>query len=152
MEKDSDNRLGCILLVEDDELSATYLTDLLAKMDIARVIRRVQDGAEALDYIQKARDGEDGFCDPNIIFLDLHMPNINGFEFLKRYEGESFGQSETYIVATMASLEADELKEVAEYRRMVETFVEKPITESIIKEVVTKYRLEHGLPAAANRH
>lgn len=65
-----------ILIVEDDvALNHAYVTILRAA---GYVVRTAFDGEEALALTKQD--------DPDIIFLDLRMPTLNGIDFLKAYQ------------------------------------------------------------------
>ena len=70
-----------ILLVDDDETS-NFLNELLIKgMDIVEEVSIASNGQEALNYLEN----ESGSF-PQLIFLDLNMPVMDGFEFLEAFE------------------------------------------------------------------
>jgi CheY-like chemotaxis protein len=51
----------------------------LEQAGCARLIRTAQSGQEALEYLQEAAPR------PDLIFLDINMPAMDGWEFLERY-------------------------------------------------------------------
>lgn len=73
-------KLDCILLVDDEEDCNFFHTRILRKMDCVEHIKVALDGEQALDYL-KSDD-----IRPDIIFLDINMPRMNGWEFLEEYK------------------------------------------------------------------
>jgi CheY-like chemotaxis protein len=74
----------CFLLVEDSEDDAFFLERSLDRTEIAYRLERVKNGKEAVDYLQQFAEGDDlAEAKPRIIFLDLKMPGVNGFEVLE---------------------------------------------------------------------
>ncbi|MDQ3393368.1 MAG: response regulator [Bacteroidota bacterium] len=69
---------NCILLIDDDPIANYLHLKILNDLNIAKRIDIVTNGEEALNYINKV-------CHPEIIFLDINMPVMNGIEFLKEY-------------------------------------------------------------------
>jgi DNA-binding response OmpR family regulator len=69
-----------ILVVDDEEI----IHDLLSKIFMADGIQifSAYDGQEGLDYYQK--------CNPDLVILDIKMPNVDGVQFLatmkKKYQ------------------------------------------------------------------
>src|SRR5258708_36657106 len=82
-------KLNCILLIDDDEP-----TNFLNKMTIdqsgcAEWVQVVQSGQEALDYLQgtgRFKNRKEDYPRPDLIFLDINMPAMDGWEFLDKYK------------------------------------------------------------------
>jgi len=80
-----------VLLVEDNPQDAELAIRSLRKHGIANNIFTVEDGAEALDFINcrgKFATRDIAYL-PKVIFLDLKLPRVNGFEVLKELKGNS---------------------------------------------------------------
>jgi two-component system LytT family response regulator len=68
-------------LIADDEASArARLTRLLAKHPDVSVCGEARDGLEALEKIEELR--------PDVIFLDIEMPGLSGFQVLRSIPSE----------------------------------------------------------------
>ncbi len=63
------------LVVEDSRLARKELVQLLKKLDQFEEIHEAQDAEEALIALEE--------FDPEVVFLDIHLPGKNGFEFLE---------------------------------------------------------------------
>ncbi|MDQ3262143.1 MAG: response regulator [Myxococcota bacterium] len=81
-----------ILLVEDEEDIADACRDLLEDAGYTVVVAR--DGREALAYLEKE-------AAPCLVLLDLLMPEVDGLEFLSRYQ-QLPGQHPPVVIATAA--------------------------------------------------
>lgn len=73
-------KLNCILLIDDDEP-----TNFLNKMTVEQTgcvqhVQVAQSGQEALDYLMGDHPR------PDLIFLDINMPAMDGWEFLEKYQ------------------------------------------------------------------
>jgi len=88
-----------ILVVEDSEPDATLLTKALTEMDIDVKIRVAKSGEEALDYVFK-RNGFANCVDPDLIILDLNLPQIGGHQVLREIKSDDCLRTIPVIVYT----------------------------------------------------
>ena len=88
-----------ILVVEDSEPDAILLTRALTEMDIDVKIRVAKSGEEALDYVFK-RNGFANCVDPDLIILDLNLPQIGGHQVLREIKSDDCLRTIPVIVYT----------------------------------------------------
>ena len=69
-------------LVDDEPLALERLERLLTSADGLRVIGRATDPAQALEFLNRAS--------VDVLFLDIQMPGMNGFELLSRLKAQPF--------------------------------------------------------------
>jgi CheY-like chemotaxis protein len=135
-------KVNCILLIDDNPADNDFHKIIIKEANICDHIEVVLNGLEALEYIRKSADSEnDGkeFPKPNIIFLDINMPRMNGFEFLDEYKKlDEKLKSEVVIVMLTTSLNPDDAKRAKENSEVKE-FQNKPLTVESLKDVVDKY-------------
>ncbi len=72
-----------VLIVDDNEGDRYILSRLLAKTGEYSSVAEVIDGQEALEYMDPQGSSKTA---PDLIFLDVNMPRVDGFEFLERFE------------------------------------------------------------------
>lgn len=77
-------KVKCILLIDDDEPTNFLHKIVISDSGRAEKVVEVQSGFEALDYLEKMEDGK--YPQPDLIFLDINMPAMNGWEFLEEYD------------------------------------------------------------------
>ena len=120
-----------VLLIDDDRISSFInrltLKDHNADCEVAEAI----DGQQALDYL--ATEDE---C-PDIIFLDINMAGMDGFEFLYRIEqlGKCCSNSKIYI---LSSSTLDEDKTKAFSNKLVKGYFDKPLSNRHIEEILAE--------------
>ncbi|MEM6802215.1 MAG: response regulator [Bacteroidota bacterium] len=91
-------KFNCLLFVDDDYMTNYYHREILLEADIAEHLLFFSNPIEALSYL-KETDSKD-FIRPDIIFLDIHMPEMTGWEFVKEYGEEGhFPASKIYILS-----------------------------------------------------
>jgi CheY-like chemotaxis protein len=138
-------KLNCILLIDDDE-STNYLNRLIIEdVGCTESIQAVESGREALDFLT-ARDSpadDPEFPCPDIIFLDINMPGMSGWEFLEEYRKlpeEQRGNILVFMLTT--SLNPDDEKRAHEITD-VSDFIYKPLSEQILEKILLEHFKEH---------
>jgi len=116
-----------VLVAEDNEFNRTYINELLVSHNVR--VDCVSDGREAVNRCR------DKYYD--IVFVDLHMPEVNGVEALTRIRKLQNNNSDIPIVAVTADVFANENNTLLEVG-----FAEclyKPIQEEAIIASILKY-------------
>lgn len=109
----------CVLLVEDDEGDAYLIRRALAKNARVGEIVLAENGAEALDLIDR------GIVRPDLALIDLHMPCKDGFALLRDFSARESWQFPS-VVLTSSRARADAVRSM---KRGAMDFVTKPSTE-----------------------
>ena len=101
-------KLPFILLVEDDDNDALGIELAFAKLELSAQVRRVVDGAHAMDYLEGKADGSNSPAPrPSIVLMDLHMPRKDGFEVLSWIRAHPTFRHLVVVVLTSSENEAD---------------------------------------------
>lgn len=127
-------KLNSILLVDDDEDDNYYHKIIINKMEMVNKIAVAENGIEALAYLK-----DEANVPPDIIFLDLNMPKMNGWEFLEQYQHLTLEQkAKVLIVILTTSLNPDDKKRAEEIKD-VTGFETKPLSKEILSELLDKH-------------
>jgi len=135
-------KLNCILLIDDDE-PTNFLNRLaVEEVGCSQTIKVIPGAREALDYLACAGQSKPLNKDcpsPEIIFLDINMPAMDGWEFLQRYEALPAVQKSSIIVImlTTSCNPEDELK--ARKIPSVKEFRNKPLTSKLLQDILKRY-------------
>lgn len=138
---------GAILLVEDNDDDVFLMQRALKKAEINNRLQIVTDGQQAVHYFE----GTGQYANrelhplPFLIFLDLKLPYLNGFEVLRWLQEHHF--LESVIVAVLTSSAENKDIEKA-YALGAHCYLVKPPTPEMLRAIVgTKFTgglLVHG--------
>jgi len=125
---------GTRLLVVDDDTS------------IVSAIRKVLDTMNREFEVSVAHDGFDaghlvGTLRPNVVFLDLRLPGIDGYEVCRRIKS-SPDSSEIHVIAMTGFFEADTANRVADVGAA--TCLKKPFSADDLRRALEKVGLRAG--------
>jgi len=98
-----------ILLVDDDHVCTQIFLLAVADLNIFNKIVTEQESTEALEYLKNIKNNNDSF--PNIIFVDINMPIMNGYKFLEEYNKTCFNENTLIIFFSSYKPELDKLSE-----------------------------------------
>lgn len=121
-----------ILLVEDDEIDVMVIKRAFKKLDIKNKLFIARDGLEALSILRGNGNGS-ALRPPYMILLDLNMPRMNGFEFLKELRSDPTLEKSVVFVLTTSSSEEDILKSYDQY--VAGYIVKKDIEGGFVKAI-----------------
>ena len=124
-------QFDAIFLVDDDPINNLINKRLLSKTGLSRNIREFLGGEDALLLLKEVPDK-----DHLLIFLDINMPVLNGWEFLNKYL-ENFPTRNDRIIILSSSIDFQDRQRAQEYH-IVAGFLEKPLTlEKIASQLGT---------------
>lgn len=115
------------LVVEDNLINQKVLQKLLSKLDISSDL--AVNGKEAVEFYEKN--------DYDIIFMDLHMPEMDGFEATSIIHSTAkYQKNATPIIAVTASaFDEDKVKAIA---NGMDDFITKPVVQKNLEEIIAK--------------
>src|SRR5688500_20068236 len=77
-------KLNCILLIDDDELTNFLNRMVIEEVDCASRVEIMQSARDALKYLTNTTP-EGNYPRPDLVFLDINMPAMDGWEFIEKY-------------------------------------------------------------------
>lgn len=133
--------INCILLVDDDESDNFFHTLTIKEAECCNQIKVAIDGRYALDYMLQALGGENTgeFPIPDIIFLDINMPRMSGFDFLDEFMlMDERLRSGIIIIMLTTSISPYDMEKAWKYN-VVRDYKNKPLTTEMLQEITEKY-------------
>ncbi len=122
-----------ILLIDDNDVDNYISKYVLEEADLANEIIAVNSGVDALTHLKEIDQAGKKF--PDIIFLDINMPRMNGFEFLEKFKAFPESRNGKCRVAMLTSSMSPDDKTMAMKSPFVKHFFNKPLNEEILIEV-----------------
>lgn len=129
-----------VCIVDDDEIYQFTAKRTLAMTDLASKILMFNDGEEAIEYLTINMHNEAEL--PDIIFLDLNMPVMDGWDFIEEYITLKPKLDKNIILYVVSSSVYDEDIRKAKAISEVSDYIVKPISIEQYKSILT------GLSAA----
>jgi CheY-like chemotaxis protein len=131
-------KLNNILLIDDSEADNFIHRRILKKADVSHNITIKKSGQDALDFL--TTKGEDGNKPaPELIFLDINMPGMTGWEFLEHYENLELEEKTGIIVCLLTTSVAEADEEKAKVRPQIKTYLHKPLSVELVNSIFKEY-------------
>lgn len=122
-----------VLLIDDNHIDNLINRKILDNACYAETIVVIDTPIEAFNFVRESLIT--GKNIPEVIFLDLRMPVMNGFEFLKLLNELPNLNPELFkIFVLSSSLDPKDIKRINE-NRLVSKFISKPLTNQILGEI-----------------
>lgn len=121
-----------IVIIDDQEEFAWMLKHVLEALGYAHIIVAI--GGKAGKKAIKAEK-------PGIVFLDINMPDLNGYELLKKIKS---GRKTSGIRVVMVSGEEYETAVAKSYHEFADAFISKPVDIVLLESVLNSLPVSPG--------
>ena len=122
------------MLVDDNPDDNFFHEREIKKADLTNIVITKNSGKKALEYLISKEEPRS-----DLIFLDINMPGMNGWEFLEEYNQlDKELQSHAIIIMLTTSDNFDDLARAKTWS-IVSDYITKPLTKEMIKDVAGKY-------------
>lgn len=116
------------LLIDDNYIDNFVTSRLLESCKFADKVVVRQSSSDAIEALRA------GTIIPDVIFLDLRMPVMDGFEFLQEYDKLDIVKEGVKVFMLSSSLDPTDLRRSLA-NKYVTQFVHKPLTKKVLEEL-----------------
>lgn len=121
-----------VLLVEDDPITIMVCERIIKMTSFAEKVTSCQNGKLAFDYLLSLK--KEGVF-PKIIFLDINMPVMNGWDFLSALEEVQSDFKELPNIYLLSSTVDPEDYRKAKKFLLVKDFISKPLSKEVLEKI-----------------
>lgn len=128
------NKVKSTCIIDDDPIFVYGTKRLLKEIDFSDTILVYNNGQDAIDGLnQMTSEGEELPC---VIFLDLNMPIMNGWEFLEDFvKISNTNREKVTIYIISSSVDPRDLVRIKSYE-VVHNYILKPISPEDLKSIL----------------
>ena len=130
-------KLSKVLIIEDDPTTSYLHKRLLQGFEVAHQIEIANDGEEAIQLIKQYIDSENEDKIPQLIFVDLDMPFMDGFQFLEAFKKLNFRKERNapvVLAVLTSSISRQDMRRARD--SSVNAYIIKPLTKEKIMELM----------------
>lgn len=127
----AEKRYNSVLLIDDSEIDNLYNKGIIEKNGFCKTITTNTNARTALEEIKNTP----AESLPDVIFLDIMMPEMDGFSFLEEFSKLSSDIQKTCKIILLSS--SDSFKDLnrANKNPLVRKFLNKPLTEKMVEAI-----------------
>nr|WP_280866571.1 response regulator [Lunatimonas salinarum] len=123
-------------MIDDDPIVILLQRKLMEKAGYIGEIQAFGEGEKALSYLKQNSKGDQRY----LIFLDINMPGMSGWEFLDQLIASNIESSFSVVIITSSIEQAEQLKS-EEYEQIIDFWI-KPFSVESFQKLKQKSQLE----------
>jgi CheY-like chemotaxis protein len=129
--------LDLILCVDDDPIALMLCKMIITKTSFSNEIATAHNGEEALNYFNYLKSANSTKY-PQLIFLDLNMPVMGGWEFLNSFSTDEHSDyNTTKVIILSSTIDPEDLEKAKKYPMVID-FLSKPISKEMLEYIKNK--------------
>ncbi|MBF4505264.1 response regulator [Flavobacterium sp. JLP] len=136
MLKELDPKFETVMIIDDNLVDLYIISRMVTKNNFGKNVLHYTEAQEAMKYLQENQENISKL--PQIIFVDIYMPLMSGFEFLEAYDTLSTNLKnycKTYIVSS--TIDNEDIAQSNNNKNVV-AFHVKPITKEFLDRIINE--------------
>lgn len=134
MLKEPDPKFETVMIIDDNPVDLYIISRMITKNNFGKNVLHYTEAEEAMKYLQENQDNISKL--PQVIFVDIYMPLMSGFEFLEAYDLLSDtlkNHCRTYIISS--TIDNEDIARSSSNTNVV-SFHIKPITKEFLDRII----------------
>lgn len=124
-----------VLIVDDDLVYRFAAVRTIAATGMVTKVTECENGQEALNYINDTLTAGEEL--PDIIFLDINMPVMNGWDFLAKFKKVMAGHPKAvHVYIVTSSIDQSDMEHAREYGNVTD-YIIKPVSKEAFARILT---------------
>lgn len=123
-----------VLLVDDDDIVNSINSVIIKHAKFASEVESVNNVPHAIEFLSKTKNSEEK---PDVVFLDLNMPDHDGWDFIEEYEKLGMNGATKIIMLTSSISAKDE--ERASSSNQITAFISKPLSPELLETIYDQH-------------
>ena len=133
MKEDQAPRFENVMIIDDNLIDLYISSRIITKNNFGKKVLQYSSAIEALKYLQENQDNNSQL--PEVIFVDIYMPGMSGFEFMKEYDKLSTPLKDLCKVFIISSSLDEQDLNCANNDKNIVAMKEKPITKEFLTDL-----------------
>ncbi|OOQ57006.1 response regulator [Mucilaginibacter pedocola] len=133
----AERKMVTACIIDDDDIFIYGFKKFMEIKGVFAEILNFSNGQEAIDYLK-----DPSYADklPDVIFVDINMPVMDGWEFTHNFEElKSQMGKKVSLYAISSSVDVNDINR-AKKNPVIEDYILKPISETYIADIINSYQ------------
>lgn len=126
------------MLIDDNRDDNFFHKRVILKSAAAQSIVIKESGEEAITHLKTSQHNQPN-NHPDLIFLDINMPRMNGWEFIEEYKKLDKDFQKKMIIIMLTTSDNPDDKALASKEEVLAEIRTKPLTKEMLDEVISRY-------------